>query len=82
MYIVEGQTIYACNICDEELDHMEELKECIVISNTDILSFATSKEANTNMVNESEEGLGHKCSAISEVCVTVDRINDMKYILR
>ena len=60
---------------------MEELKECIVVSNTDILSFSTPKEANTNMVNESEEGLGHKCSAVIEVCVTVDWTKDMKYSL-
>ena len=60
---------------------MEEIKEHRVISHTDIVCFVTPKKSNTNVVHESEEGLGHKCSDISEVCVTVEWTKEMKYSL-
>ena len=34
--IVDWQTVYACHICDEEFDHIKELKEHIEISQKDI----------------------------------------------
>ena len=81
IYIFDSQTVYACNICVEGFDHMEEIKEHRVISHTDIVCFVTPKKSNTNVVHESEEGLGHKCSDISEVCVTVEWTKEMKYSL-
>ena len=76
--IVDGQTVYACTICNEGFDHMKELKEHIEISQKDIVHFVSAKEADTNVVHETKEDLCHKCSDDSEFCVTVEWNKDMK----
>ena len=67
--IVDWQIVYACHICDEGFDHIQELKEHIEISHKDIVHLFSAKEADSNVVHESEEDLGQKYSDNNEVCV-------------
>ena len=53
--IMDGKTVYACNICDEGFEHMKEIEEHVVISHKDRLNFVSAKEADENVVHESEE---------------------------
>ena len=53
--IMDGKTVYACNICDEGFEHMKEIEEHVVISHKDKLNFVSVKEADENVVHESKE---------------------------
>ena len=76
--IVDWQIVYACHICDEGFDHIQELKEHIEISHKDIVHLFSAKEADSNVVHESEEDLGHKYSDNNEVFATVEWAKEMK----
>ena len=53
--IMDGKTVYTCNICDEGFEHMKEIEEHVVISHKDILNFVIAKQADENVIHESEE---------------------------
>ena len=73
--IVEGETIYACNICDEGLDSDDEVRKHIIANHREVISLIDSFEKDDAFENDEIEKVHHKECNDPKTCF---RINDTK----